>query len=93
MRPPICFRVRQESVTVTPLQGTFDGSTRALILRVLQGARWIIGDPAARRVRTEAHNFDRQNEEARDLATSGRVEMAGLNQKGEPDRPWQSAPD
>jgi formate hydrogenlyase transcriptional activator len=32
-------------VTVTPSQGTFDGSTRALILRALQAAGWIIGGP------------------------------------------------
>jgi formate hydrogenlyase transcriptional activator len=31
--------------TVTPSQGTFDGSTRALILRALQAAGWIIGGP------------------------------------------------
>jgi formate hydrogenlyase transcriptional activator len=33
-------------VTVTPSQGTFDGSTRALILRALQAAGWIIGGPS-----------------------------------------------
>jgi transcriptional regulator with GAF, ATPase, and Fis domain len=32
--------------TVTPSQGTFDGSTRALILRALQAAGWIIGGPS-----------------------------------------------
>jgi formate hydrogenlyase transcriptional activator len=33
-------------VTVTPSQATFDGSTRALILRALQAAGWIIGGPS-----------------------------------------------
>jgi formate hydrogenlyase transcriptional activator len=32
--------------TVTPSQGTFDGSTRALILRALQASGWIIGGPS-----------------------------------------------
>jgi formate hydrogenlyase transcriptional activator len=32
-------------VTATPSQGTFDGSTRALILRALQAAGWIVGGP------------------------------------------------
>jgi formate hydrogenlyase transcriptional activator len=32
-------------VTVTPSQGTLDGSTRTLILRALQAAGWIIGGP------------------------------------------------
>jgi len=31
--------------TVTPSQGTFDGSTRTLIVRALQAAGWIIGGP------------------------------------------------
>jgi formate hydrogenlyase transcriptional activator len=33
------------AVTVTPTQGTFSDSTRALILRTLQLAGWIIGGP------------------------------------------------
>jgi len=32
-------------VTVTPSQSTFEGSTRALILRSLQAAGWLIGGP------------------------------------------------
>ncbi len=32
-------------VTVTPSQGTFDGSTRALIAQALHAAGWIIGGP------------------------------------------------
>src|SRR5580700_6922686 len=32
-------------VTVTPSQSTFEGSTRALILRSLQAAGWMIGGP------------------------------------------------
>jgi transcriptional regulator with GAF, ATPase, and Fis domain len=32
-------------VTVTPSQGTFEGSTRALILQALQAAGWMIGGP------------------------------------------------
>ena len=32
-------------VTVTPSQATFEGSTRALILRSLQAAGWLIGGP------------------------------------------------
>ena len=38
-------------VTVRPTQGTFSDSTRALILRALQGAGWIIGGPDGAAVR------------------------------------------
>lgn len=38
-------------VTVRPTQGTFSDSTRAVILRALQGAGWIIGGPDGAAVR------------------------------------------
>ena len=82
-------------VTVTPSQATFDGSTRALILRVLQAARWIIGGPsgAAARLGLKRTTLIAKMKKLGISRPVGRVEMAGLNQKGEPDRPWQPAPD
>ena len=82
-------------VTVTPSQGTFDGSTRALILRVLQAAQWIIGGPsgAAARLGLKRTTLIAKMKKLGISRPVGRVEMAGLNQKGEPDRPWQPAPD
>jgi formate hydrogenlyase transcriptional activator len=38
-------------LTVTPSQGTFNDSTRALILQALQGASWVIGGPYGAAVR------------------------------------------
>jgi formate hydrogenlyase transcriptional activator len=38
-------------VTVTPSQSTFEGSTRALILRSLQAAGWLIGGPGGAAIR------------------------------------------
>ena len=82
-------------VTVTPSQATFDGSTRALILRVLQAAQWIIGGPsgAAARLGLKRTTLIAKMKKLGISRPVGRVEMAGLNQKGEPDRPWQPAPD
>ena len=37
---------RSDSVRLTPVQGTFRDSQRALILRALQAAGWVIGGPA-----------------------------------------------
>jgi len=37
---------RSDSVRLTPVQGTFRDSQRALILRALQAAEWVVGGPA-----------------------------------------------
>jgi formate hydrogenlyase transcriptional activator len=83
----------KNSVTVTPSQGTFDGSTRALILRALQAARWIIGGPsgAATRLGLKRTTLIAKMKKLGISRPVGRVEVAGL--KREPDRPWQPAPD
>jgi len=80
---------------VTASQGTFNGSTRALILRALQAARWIIGGPngAAARLGLKRTTLIAKMKKLGISRPVGRVEVAGLNQKREPDRPWQPAPD
>jgi formate hydrogenlyase transcriptional activator len=81
--------------TVTPSQGTFNGSTRALILRALQAARWIIGGPngAAARLGLKRTTLIAKMKKLGISRPVGRVEVAALNQKREPDSPWQPARD
>jgi len=80
---------------VTASQGTFNGSTRALILRALQAARWIIGGPngAAARLGLKRTTLIAKMKKLGISRPVGRVQVAGLNQKREPDSPWQPAPD
>jgi formate hydrogenlyase transcriptional activator len=81
--------------TVTPSQGTFDGSTRALILRALQAAEWIIGGPsgAAARLGLKRTTLIAKMKKLRISRPVRRVEVDGLNQNREPNRPWQPAAD
>jgi formate hydrogenlyase transcriptional activator len=80
-------------VTVTPSQGTFDGSTRALILRALQAAEWIIGGPsgAAARLGLKRTTLIAKMKKLGISRPVRQVEVAGLNQNLEPDRPSQPA--
>src|SRR6266478_2760125 len=81
--------------TVTPSQGTFDGSTRALILRALQAAGWIIGGPsgAAARLGLKRTTLIAKMKKLGISRPPRQMEMTGLNQKREPDRPWQPVAD
>jgi formate hydrogenlyase transcriptional activator len=81
--------------TVTPLQGTFDGSTRALILRVLHAAGWIIGGPsgAAARLGLKRTTLIAKMKKLGISRPVRQVEMAGLNLNCEPDTSWQPAAD
>ncbi len=82
-------------VTVTPSQGTFDGSTRALIVQALHAAGWIIGGPdgAAARLGLKRTTLIAKMKKLGISRPVRRVEVAGLNQKREPDRPWQPVAD
>jgi len=82
-------------VTVTPSQGTFDGSTRALILRALQAAEWIIGGPsgAAARLGLKRTTLIAKMKKLGISRPVRQVDVAGLNQNREPDWPWQPAAD
>jgi len=82
-------------VAVTLSQGTFDGSTRALILRALQRAEWIIGGPsgAAARLGLKRTTLIAKMKKLGISRPVRQVEVAGLNQNLEPDRPWQPAAD
>jgi formate hydrogenlyase transcriptional activator len=82
-------------VTVTLSQGTFDGSTRVLILRALQRAEWIIGGPsgAAARLGLKRTTLIAKMKKLGISRPVRQVEVAGLNQNLEPDRPWQPAAD
>jgi formate hydrogenlyase transcriptional activator len=85
----------ENPVTVTLSQGTFDGSTRALILRALQRAEWIIGGPsgAAARLGLKRTTLIAKMKKLGISRPVRQVEVAGLNQNLEPDRPWQPAAD
>jgi transcriptional regulator with GAF, ATPase, and Fis domain len=82
-------------VTVTPSQGTFDGSTRALILRALQAAEWIIGgrSGAAARLGLKRTTLIAKMKKLGISRPVRQVDVAGLNQNREPDWPWQPAAD
>jgi len=82
-------------VTVTPLPGTFDSSTRALILEALQAAEWIIGGPdgAAARLGLKRTTLIAKMKK---LGISRPVRKDGMHPPSvnrEPDRPWQPAAD
>ena len=85
----------ENPVTVTLSQGTFDGSTRALILRALQRAEWIIGGPsgAAARLGLKRTTLIAKMKKLGISRPVRQVEVAGLNQNLEPDRPWQPTAD
>jgi formate hydrogenlyase transcriptional activator len=82
-------------VTLTPSQNMFRDSTRALILHALRETGWVIGGPrgAAAQLGLARTTLIAKMRKLGISRPVGRVEMAGLNQKGEPDRPWQPAPD
>jgi formate hydrogenlyase transcriptional activator len=83
------------AVTVRPTQGTFRDSQRALILRALQAAGWIIGGPdcAAARLGLKRTTLIAKMKKLGISRPVRQVEVAGLNQNREPDRPWQPAAD
>jgi transcriptional regulator with GAF, ATPase, and Fis domain len=81
------------AVTVRPTQGRFSDSTRALILRALQAAEWTIGGPsgAAVRLGLKRTTLIAKMKKLGISRPVRQVEVAGLNQNLEPDRPWQPA--
>ena len=83
------------AVTVRPTQGTFRDSQRALILRALQAARWIIGGPdgAASHLGLKRTTLIAKMKKLGISRPVPQVDVAGLNQNREPDRPWQPAAD
>jgi formate hydrogenlyase transcriptional activator len=83
------------AVTVRPTQGRFSDSTRALILRALQAAEWIIGGPsgAAARLGLKRTTLIAKMKKLGISRPVRQMEVAGLNQNRDPDRPWQPAPD
>jgi formate hydrogenlyase transcriptional activator len=68
-------------VTVIPSQGTFDGSTRAMILLALQAAGWIIGGPsgAAARLGLKRTTLIAKMKKLGISRPVRQVEVAGLN--------------
>jgi formate hydrogenlyase transcriptional activator len=69
------------AVTVRPTQGTFTDSTRALILRALQAAGWIIGGPdgAAARLGLKRTTLIAKMKKLGISRPVRRVDVAGLN--------------
>jgi formate hydrogenlyase transcriptional activator len=80
---------------VTLSQGTFDGSTRALILRALQAAEWIIGGPsgAAARLGLKRTTLIAKMKKLGISRQVRQVEVAGLNQNLEPGQALAPAAD
>jgi formate hydrogenlyase transcriptional activator len=83
------------AVTVRMTQGRFSDSTRALILRALQAAEWIIGGPsgAAARLGLKRTTLIAKMKKLGISRPVRQMEVAGLNQNRDPGRPWQPAPD
>jgi transcriptional regulator with GAF, ATPase, and Fis domain len=82
-------------VTVTPLPGTFDSSTRALILEALQAAEWIIGGPdgAAARLGLKRTTLIAKMKKLGISRPVRKDDMHRPSVNREPDRPWQPAAD
>jgi formate hydrogenlyase transcriptional activator len=82
-------------LTVTPSQGTFEGSTRALILQALQAAVWIIGGPvgAAARLGLKRTTLIAKMKKLGISRPVRKDDVDRPSDNREPDRPWQPAAD
>jgi formate hydrogenlyase transcriptional activator len=82
-------------LTVTPSQGTFEGSTRALILQALQAAVWIIGGPvgAAARLGLKRTTLIAKMKKLGISRPVRKDDMHRSSMNREPDRPWHPAAD
>src|SRR6266550_3320378 len=82
-------------VTLRPAQGTLTDSTRASILQALRASGWVVAGPggAAARLGLKRTTLIAKMKKLGISRPPRQMEMTGLNQKGEPDRPWQPAPD
>jgi transcriptional regulator with GAF, ATPase, and Fis domain len=76
-------------------EGTFWDSQRALILQVLHASGWRVGGPrgAAVRLGLKRTTLISKMKKLGISRPVQQVEVAGLNQNLEPDRPWQPAAD
>jgi formate hydrogenlyase transcriptional activator len=74
---------------------TFEDSQRALILRALHASGWIVGGPrgAAARLRLKRTTLISKMKKLGISRPVRQVDVAGLNQNLEPDRPWQPTAD
>jgi transcriptional regulator with GAF, ATPase, and Fis domain len=82
-------------VTVTPSQGTFEGSTRALILHALHSTGWVIGGAAGAAARLGLKRTT-LIAKIKKLGISRPVrkdDMDRPSKNREPGRPWQPASD
>jgi len=82
-------------VAVTPSPGTFDGSTRALIVQALQAAGWMIGGPdgAAARLGLKRTTLIAKMKKLGITRPARKDDMHRPSQNREPERPWQPAAD
>jgi formate hydrogenlyase transcriptional activator len=76
-------------------EGTFRDSQRALILRALHASAWMVGGSrgAAARLGLKRTTLISKMKKLGISRPVPQVEVAGLNQNREPDRPWQPAAD
>jgi len=82
-------------VAVTPSPGTFDGSTRALILQALRAAEWIIGGPdgAAARLELKRTTLIAKMKKLGITRPVRKDDTDRPSENREPGRPWQPAAD
>jgi formate hydrogenlyase transcriptional activator len=82
-------------VLASAQEGTFWDSQRALILRVLHASGWRVAGPrgAAARLGLKRTTLISKMKKLGISRPVRQVEVAGLNQNLEPDRPWQPATD
>jgi formate hydrogenlyase transcriptional activator len=85
----------ENPLTVTPSQGTFEGSTRALILQALQAARWMIGGSggAAARLGLKRTTLIAKMKKLGISRPVQKDDTDRPSENREPDRPWQPAAD
>jgi formate hydrogenlyase transcriptional activator len=76
-------------------EGTFRDSQRTLILRALHASGWIVAGPrgAAARLGLKRTTLISKMKKLGISRPVRQLEVAGLNQNREPDRPWQPAAD
>jgi transcriptional regulator with GAF, ATPase, and Fis domain len=82
-------------LTVTPSKATFDDSTRALILKTLQTAGWIIGGPggASARLGLKRTTLIAKMKKLGISRPVRKDDMDRPSKNREPGRPWQPASD
>jgi formate hydrogenlyase transcriptional activator len=88
-------RANLPNTNVVGPEVTFEGSQRALILRALNAAGWIVGGPlgAAARLRLKRTTLISKMKKLGISRPLRQLEVAGVDENREPDEPWQPRAD